>query len=164
MGGVFRSLWRGPTNRVSLPRPPDLGHIPDLRRRRHRSSVPIRCDIGCQYLPTPQLCDLVYELEMVDWHQLGVQLEIPPHRLDKIEEDYRTSERRLCKVLEYWLTNEMNPSWDKICEALRRMGGFVRIVRELKLKYCSLSASEFRRTVTSITCARCNQHHCKFIN
>ena len=109
---------------------------------------------------TPQLRDLVHELSKVaDWHLLGVQLRLPPDKLDKIEEDHKRSERRLCKVLEYWLNNETDPSWNKICEALRRMGGFAKLERELKVKYCSLSAPEF---CSSITCAHCNQHHCKF--
>ena len=126
-------------------------------RRQHHSTIALAC--GYQ---APRFCDLKNELIMVDWYQLGVQLELPPDRLDKIEEDSKGAEKRLCKVLQYWLTNETNPSWDKICEALHRMGGFARIIRELKVKYCSLSAHDF---CCSITCAHCYQHHndCKFI-
>jgi hypothetical protein len=98
---------------------------------------------------------------MVNWHKLGVQLEIPPEKLDKIEEDYPTSERRRYEVLLYWLYNETDPSWDKICDALRRMGGFAKITRELKFKYGSLSAHEFCSS-TPLICAHCNHHHCKF--
>ena len=107
-------------------------------------------DSGCQFsrsaiatfsnqTPQPKLRDLVIEPRMVNWYQLGIQLQLPPDKLDKIEEDYPSAETRLSKVLQYWLYTEKNPSWDKICEALRRMGGFARIIFELKVKYCSLS-------------------------
>ena len=103
---------------------------------------------------TPQLCDLVIELKMVDWYRLGVQLEVPTDKLDKIEEDYRSqSEKQLTKVLDYWLLNEPNPTWDKICEVLRKMGGFGRIVCDLTVKYRSLSAL---RSMTT-----CQQQHGK---
>ena len=124
-------------------------------------------DSGCCHstLPTvsgryqpPRLLDLTNELKMVNWHKLGVQLRLPPEKLKEIEENYPTSYRRLYEVLEYWLNDETDPSWDKICEALLRMGGFARIVHELKVKYCSLS----ELFCSSITCARCNQLHCKF--
>ena len=145
-----------PSTPISLDRASRLpiSSSDDSRRRRSALALPT---LPCQYQP-PQLCDLVYELRKVDWHQLGVQLRLPPDRLDKIEEDYKQSERRLYKVLEYWLDNEMNPSWDKICETLRRIGGFAKLICELKVKYCSLS----ELFCSSITCVRCNQRHCKF--
>lgn len=95
---------------------------------------------GQHYGPSPQaqMDDLTIELKAVNWHQLGVQLQVPFDRLDKIEEDYRSSERRLSEVLRYWQQNEYNPTWDKICDALERIGGFRRLVRELRMKYCSL--------------------------
>ena len=82
--------------------------------------------------------DLVIELRAVNWHELGVQLQVPLSKLEKIDEDYRLSERKLSEVLGYWLRNDRSPSWDKICEALQRIGGFGRLVRELRMKYCSL--------------------------
>ena len=76
----------------------------------------------------PQLRDLVFELKTVTciWHSLGVQLGVPYDRLDKIDEDYQSADRKLNfhEVLSYWLLNEGNPSWDKMCEALQRVGGF----------------------------------------
>lgn len=78
------------------------------------------------------------ELKVVNWHQLGLQLQVPLDKLDKMDEDYQSSERKLSEVLRYWLHNDLRPSWDKICEALQRIGGFGRLVRELRMKYCSL--------------------------
>ena len=86
----------------------------------------------------PRMKDLVVELKPVNWHELGIQLEVPLDRLDKIDEDHQSSERKLSEVLRYWLLNDRSPSWDKICEALQRIGGFGRLVQELRMKYCSL--------------------------
>ena len=91
----------------------------------------------------PRIEDLVIELKKVDWHRLGIQLRVPPDRLDKIEDDYRHSaDRKLSEVLMWWLQNEKDPSWNKICEALRRMEEYANIVREIKMNYCSID--EFR--------------------
>ena len=187
MGGVLRSLWRRPRPNHDVENPlrtstapevdssslgarPPVGDLAESESHHvdPSGSKPARaCACGPRKLSTlsdryrygpPRLLDLTNELKMVNWHRLGRQLDVPPDRLDKIEEDYATSERRLYEVMLYWLNDETDPSWDKICEALRRMGGFARIVRELKIKYCSLS--EF--FCSSVTCARCNQLHCKF--
>ena len=85
-----------------------------------------------------QLSDLVVELNEVNWHKLGLQLKIPSDKLDKIDEDHRLCDRKLSEVLLYWLRNEHNPSWDKICDVLQRMGGFRKLAHELRIKYCSL--------------------------
>ena len=189
MGGVLRSLWHRPNfvendplrirDDLDLRQPPVLAPVRG-RGTTRRPSAYVTSSLGDSgrrhsVLPTrpsyryqpliarPRLLDLTNELKMVNWHRLGTQLEVPPDRLDKIEEDHPTSERRLYEVLWYWLNDETDPSWDKICEALCRMGGFTRIVRELKVKYCSLRACEFSYSV-NITCAHCDQHHCKFIN
>ena len=105
----------------------------------------------------PQLRDLVTELRKVikKWHQLGLLLNIPPDRLDKIEDEYSSPDRRLSEILLYWLNNEESPSWEKICDALRRLGGFTRLVRELTIKYCSLN------TLRSMT--TCRRQHCKLL-
>ena len=87
----------------------------------------------------PKIEDLVVELKPVNWHKLGIQLGVPFDRLDKIDEDHQSSDRKLSEVLRYWRENDPEPSWEKICEALQRIGGFNRLVRELKMKYCSLS-------------------------
>lgn len=102
----------------------------------------------------PHLKDLVMELKHVHWHALGIQLDVPCDKLDKIDDDYRSSERKLSEVLSYWLLNDEDPSWHKICDALKRIGGFYRIVRQLTIKYCSLNVL---RTLTT-----CQQQHGKY--
>ena len=103
-------------------------------RPKHRFQ-PIRDSVRSE---APQLEDMVVELKKVNWHRLGIQLRVPPDRLDKIEEDYRSADRKLSEVLTYWLLNEIDPSWNKICEALGRIGEYGNIVREIKMNYCSI--------------------------
>jgi hypothetical protein len=86
----------------------------------------------------PRIEDLVVELKPVNWHELGIQLQVPRDKRDIIDEDYRSSERKLSEVLQYWLESDLEPSWERICEVLQRIGGFGRLIRELRMKYCSL--------------------------
>ena len=160
MGGVFSTLWRRqetpPHNRDddSLPEGPpqekylgseecsDLPHVPP-----HRARVPSPAPYDVRSrrrmpLSHPLIRDLVMELKAVHWHQLGLQLQVPRDKLEKIDKDYQSSERKLSEMLWYWLENDQKPSWDKICEALQRIGEFGRLVRELRMKYCSLKTCE----------------------
>lgn len=108
--------------------------------------APSRQQPRSRYQRDPRMKDLVVELKPVNWHKLGIQLEVPLDRLDKIDEDYQSSERKLSEVLRYWLLNNRSPSWDNICEALQRIGGFGRLVRELRMKYCSLKTCREQHT------------------
>lgn len=107
----------------------------------------------------PQISDLAAELRSIarEWHQLGIQLQVPCAKLDKIDEDYSTCDRKLTAVLQYWLDNDKDPSWDKILEALRRIGGFGRMLQTIKLKYCSLQ----RLHTLATYCLHCHQQHGK---
>lgn len=135
---------------------------PDIRGLYHPSGIVIasgaqayRCHDHRRDMPSaPHLKDLVMELKHVHWHALGIQLDVPCDKLDKIDDDYRSSERKLSEVLSYWLLNDEDPSWHKICDALKRIGGFYRIVRQLTIKYCSLNVL---CTLTS-----CQQQHGKY--
>ena len=40
-------------------------------------------------------------------------------------------------MLEYWKENEEDPSWEKIAEAVQRIGGHRNIIAEIKSKYMS---------------------------
>ena len=85
-----------------------------------------------QQQKVPRLCDMVVELKSINWHKLGVQLQIPDDRLDKIDEDYQTADRKLYEVIKYWLLNEIDPSWDKICKVLQRIEGCRNVVWTIK--------------------------------
>ena len=85
----------------------------------------------------PKLKDLVYELKEVDWNQLGIQLNVPRHILRNIDRENPGNEsRKLSEVLQYWIDNaEPAASWEKIVEALRRIGGHKNIITTIQSKY-----------------------------
>ena len=82
-----------------------------------------------------ELRHLVCVLKGVDWKQLGIQLNVPPHFLTNIERENPGDEsRKLSAVLQYWVDNE-TASWEKIVEALQRIGGHANIITNIQSKY-----------------------------
>ena len=78
---------------------------------------------------------MVYELKGVDWKQLGIQLNVPTHILTNIDRENPGNEsRKLSTVLQYWVDNE-TASWEKIVEALQRIGGHANIIANIQSKY-----------------------------
>ena len=98
-------------------------------------------DIGVYNYPDdPKLKDLVYELKEVDWNQLGIQLNVPRHILRNIDRENPGNEsRKLSEVLQYWIDNEPEPSWEKIIQALQRISGHRNIITSIQSKYCTIS-------------------------
>ena len=81
----------------------------------------------------PSLKALTNELKSVtDWHLLGVSLDLKPHQLKEIENNYHGDTKR-CKteVLICWLDNTTNPTWEAVAEALDQMDahGVAAIIR-----------------------------------
>ena len=82
----------------------------------------------------PKLKDLVYELKGVDWHELGVQLDVPTHTLKNIGKENPSEARKLSEVLQYWLNNG-EASWRGMVEALKRIDGHGNIIKTIESKY-----------------------------
>ena len=74
------------------------------------------------------------------WFSLGVQLGVGLEKLREIEKDHRQDAQR-CKteVLDWWLQNAPEISWNKLAQALEAMGGHATLVQNLKTKVLSLS-------------------------
>ena len=71
----------------------------------------------------------------MDWKQLGIQLKVPTHILTNIDRENPGNEsRKLSAVLQYWVDNE-TASWEKIVEALQRIGGHANIITSVQSKY-----------------------------
>ena len=88
----------------------------------------------------PKLKDLVYELKAVDWHDLGIQLDVPPHILKNIGKENPTEARKLSEVLQYWLNNG-EAHWKEIVKALKRIGNHGNIIRTIESEYLELPPS-----------------------
>ena len=86
---------------------------------------------------SPELRDLVIELKTVDWYELGIQLNVPADQLGAIDRENPTESRKMAKVLQYWLNNE-TASWEKVINALERIGGYGNIIASLQSKYISI--------------------------
>ena len=73
--------------------------------------------------PVPSLKALVAAVAPVrDWYTLGVQLEVPDHRLDEIEHNHpRNASRCKVEVLRCWRASCQQPSWQSLATALRSM-------------------------------------------
>lgn len=60
-------------------------------------------------------------LHGVDWHKLGVCLNVPPGTLSTIEEDYPRADRRIAEVVKYVLFNDPSPNWEVFADAVEKM-------------------------------------------
>ena len=98
----------------------------------------------------PALCDLVVVLRGVDWHQLGTQLHVPQQALKKIDEECHDTPRKLNATLAYWLNNE-EASWEKIIEALERIGCHGNLIVELRSKYCRVPLNSLTLSVATMS-------------
>ena len=99
---------------------------------------------------------------------LGVCLDVPTKKLEEIEVDHQTSNRRLSKVIDYWVDNDPECTWKKLSEALcevgeQNLGRKIRDEHVLKQPKdprvsCNiiLSACESCSILDSVTVAACN--------
>ena len=75
------------------------------------------------------------EVAAAKWYQLGIQLEIPVATLSNIEYEHpRDAQRCMTEILNWWLQNAPECSWEKLTEALEAMGGYRALVERLRKK------------------------------
>ena len=78
---------------------------------------------------------MAYELrDFENWYLLGLQLNISTDILDSIERTHDTGVRCCIKMVQHWINNSRNPSWDAIHEALKSIGESV-IAAMIAAKY-----------------------------
>jgi hypothetical protein len=90
--------------------------------------VTMHCLIG------PQLGEILSAIkEITKPHKLGMHLHIPPHELEKIEENFpRDVDRQRTEVIKYWLRNSSDCSWEALARAVEEMGGHRNLVEKLR--------------------------------
>ena len=74
-----------------------------------------------------------------DWHSLGVKLNLQGYQLREIERNYDENNRRKNEVLDLWLRNTRNPSWEPVVQALYEMKEKV-LADNIRTKYCCSTA------------------------
>ena len=85
----------------------------------------------------PSLNDLTTELASVGkWYDLGLKLGITSSQLKEIEEDYHDQKRRKSEMLDRWLRNGENCSWEAIAKALSQIEE-QEVANEIRKKYYS---------------------------
>ena len=72
--------------------------------------------------------------EVSDWQDLGIQLDIQYHELQKFVSEHQTTEERKRAMLQFWLDDDTNASWKKVISALSEMQ-LNRVAEEIKRKY-----------------------------
>ena len=72
--------------------------------------------------------------EVDDWEDLGIQLDIQYHELQKFVSEHQKTDERKRAMLQFWLDHETKASWEKVISALSEMK-LNRVAEEIKSKY-----------------------------
>ena len=70
-----------------------------------------------------------------NWFFLGIQLDIPTSVLKQLELRYDSFERLKTEVMEIWLHNDPEPTWNKLAQALEDTGGHAEVVETLRANH-----------------------------
>lgn len=70
--------------------------------------------------------------EITEPFQLGIHLGMKFDVCRRIEKDYSGIERQMIEVIDYWLKNFSDCSWEKLAIAVKRMRGHDRLAKELE--------------------------------
>ena len=84
---------------------------------------------------TPTLGQLSAELrDFENWYLLGLLLNVSKDALDSVKKSHDTNIERCIEMVQCWITNSKNPTWEAVHEALRNIGESV-IAAEIAGKY-----------------------------
>ena len=86
----------------------------------------------------------------IKWYNIGVQLEVPTFQLKNIERKASDSMDQLRDTLDYWLSNDLSPSWKHLVDALKAPSvGENRLAEEIEGTYCDPGESRCDESVAS---------------
>ena len=94
------------------------------------------------YAGTPTLQQMLKALNKLEnWFVFGAILGVPVSQLKKIESSYSQGELERCKIdlLQYWIDNELAPTWNEVILALEQTD-HLALASQIKFDYL-LSAS-----------------------
>ena len=90
---------------------------------------------ACTPLRLKEIQNELNEIAAAEWYQLGIQLEIPVATLRNIDhEQPRDAQRCMTEILNWWLQNAPECSWEKLTEAVEAMDGCRTLVERLRKK------------------------------
>ena len=91
---------------------------------------------------SPTVDQLVQELnEVTEWQSLGNFLGLSMSVIKEIDQDCHDTASKRLAMFDKWLRNEVNPSWEKVIEGLKKMSE-LRLANQLKNKYCEEQEKE----------------------
>ena len=68
------------------------------------------------------LANLVEVLQNVtDVYRLGLHLDVDKSVLNRIRKDFRMTDDQMVEMLQYWLSNDLRPTWNRLISALKAM-------------------------------------------
>ena len=71
------------------------------------------------------------------WRQIGIQLNISSSRLNSIDSNYKKDIDKLSEILQLWLDNDSDKSWNMLCDILQSSPVYCSDLAEsLRKKYC----------------------------
>lgn len=87
------------------------------------------------YLTLSEVESELRDVTAADWFTLGVKLGIKTAKLREIETDHpRDVQRCKLEVLDWWLRNIPQVSWEKLADVLHNIGGYDALAQRLKKK------------------------------
>ena len=75
--------------------------------------------------------------ESVYWYALGEKLRIKKSSLDRISREFHVygEARMKIEMFDEWWRSDLDASWDKLVQALKKMGE-IRAAKDIEEKYC----------------------------
>ena len=94
-----------------------------------------------------------------DWETLGVKLDVKWSKIKEIAKSRSHREPHLClaDLMDFWLGNDVDASWERVATALEEMGK-VDLARGIRRAHCSSGIHIFRRQVQFTTIFFCLCH------
>ncbi len=96
--------------------------------------------IGAPSLNAKNLSNVL--MPVVNWKQLGINLDIKRYKLNEIEKNYSgdTAGARLA-LIDLWLRSDINASWEKLIAALKEMDE-VEVIERIQADFLQGGAEE----------------------
>jgi hypothetical protein len=89
-------------------------------------------------LELKNILPLLREIRPDKIFSLGLQLDVELTELRMITERHKDNlERQIIEIIDFWLQNSKDQSWEGLATAVRRLGGHNQLVSKLENKRCS---------------------------
>ena len=104
-----------------------------------------KADLASTSCPAPKLSEIVHILKPLEdkYHELGVQLDVESKQINRIEGQHQGNSRRFSEMIDSWQNTSANCSWSALADAVERVGGYDKLVRELRARDNTINGSRY---------------------